>query len=1216
MTRRPAARNRSSLFGVDHIHPRPSQLTRTSMSIALVTFILLAPFALAQSTAMLSGVVKDSSGAVITGANITLTNQLTSERRTLVTNGEGYFSLPGLLVGTYTLNAQAKGFVSYVAKNILLDAADSKTLNITLSAGATAETVEVSAEATSIAVVDSGEKSSVLTSTDLTNATLASRNAAEIVRVLGGATMTANGGKNTPNTTSTIGINGYTVGGNAAGLGGTQINGQALDITLDGGHVFDPGAAGSATPVNPNMDMISEVKVLASNFSAEYEKGPVVINAETKGGGSKYHGQVHLVAQNYNLNGTDMSVRQSNQKKGASSAYYPGGQLGGPIPFGSYNRNHDKLFFFEGFESYRQTVDGLLARAVVPTNGMLTGDFSAAQVAGLGVWPQNQVPGNYSWDGTGNAPQPWSSERPNCTITAGVLSAGCIDPNGQKLLTAYFPRPNADPTTNQGFNYVGQVLTDQNSWQNITREDWNISSSTKVFVRYSAQREVSNQPLGLWGNSGADSVVPSPTNDIGTYKSDSYAASLMHVFTPTMISETTFTYTFEGMPNKPADFSKVSRAGLGLSITGVYGNLQAPAFTAWGPAMPNIGSGANLGADYSPTPGVRTSPGMIANKGMPSVRENFSKVINAHTVKIGAYWEHIYNKQDNWGQYTGVFQMPQGWGTTVGNNYADILMGLDSGQYAEQQLPPPTQISQNLYEFYVNDHWKVARRLTVDVGLRFDHFGKPYSENSLGLAIFDASKYSNDPAQLDAHTGVLWHGIDHSIPLSGADSRLFFYSPRFGAAWDIFGTAKTIVRGGFGFFRAYDSLQSNAYTGPAQTAMGAGSFSCNAWSCPTFEDIDKSAVNHPLPAGLPPGLGPVNVVDPKNNEQPLLKTYSLSVDQQLPGKFSLELSYVGNKGSDQQSPIDINSVPLGTIPYSVAVACNQAGNCNYDPYRPRTNYQAITESITLGTSQFDSLQVSLHRSYGWLNLLANYTWSKAFVNGLANNSCCQSGGFPDRGASEYWGIAPNNRPQAFNVSYTINLPKVRSGNAFLRGAGSGWQIGGITTIQSGANETAQSYFLNYGQDNDNGAGIINDAAGRLGTPQVTLMPTIICDPRVNQSVTMSDGTVARRYLNPACFTPAAPGTAGTTHMPYLPGPSFWNSDISLTKNFNVTERQRVSFKVQAFDFLNHGLWSFNPNDPNLQIKFNADGSLKNNNFGIATRQFGHRTIELSARYEF
>jgi hypothetical protein len=484
------------------------------------------------------------------------------------------------------------------------------------------------------------------------------------------------------------------------------------------------------------------------------------------------------------------------------------------------------------------------------------------------------------------------------------------------------------------------------------------------------------------------------------------------------------------------------------------------------------------------------------------------------------------------------------------------------------------------------------------------------------LAIFDASKYSNDPAQLDAHTGVLWHGIDHSIPLSGADSRLFFYSPRFGAAWDIFGNARTIVRGGFGFFRAYDSLQSNAYTGPAQVAMGAGNFSCNAWSCPTFEDIDNSAVNHPLPAGLPPGLQPVNVVDPKNNEQPLVKTYSVSVDQQLPGKFFLELSYVGNKGSEQQSPVDVNAVPLGTIPYSYAVACNQAGNCNYDPYRPRTNYQAITESITLGTSQFDSLQVSLHRSYGWLNLLANYTWSKAFANGIVGNSCCQSGGFLDRGGSEYWGIAPNNRPQAFNLSYTINLPKVRSGNAFLRGAGSGWQIGGITTIQSGANETAQSYFLNYGQDNDNGAGIINDAAGRLGTPQITMMPTIVCDPRVNQQVTMSDGTIARRYLNPACFTPAAPGTAGTTHMPYLPGPSFWNSDISLTKNFVLTERQRVSFKVQAFDFLNHGLWSFNPNDPNLQIKFNADGSLKNNNFGIATREFGHRTIELSARYEF
>jgi hypothetical protein len=1182
-----------------------------AIAVVFAAQLLLAPMASAQSTATLSGTVTDASRAVIPGTQVTITNQLSGDERKTVTNHEGYFSVAALPVGTYKLTATAKGFALYTAKDIALSASDSKSVSVTLPLSTVAETVEVSAIGTEVVTMDSGEKSAVLTSTDLQQTALNSRNAAEIVKIMGGASMTANGGVNTPNTTPTVGINGYTVGGNAAGLGGTQINGQSLDVTLDGGHVFDPGAAGSATPVNLNVDMISEIKVLASNFSAENEKGPVVINAETKGGGNRYHGQVHMIAQNAAMNSTDSSVKMRGQPKGVGSAYYPGAQLGGPIPLGGLNKNHDKFFFFEAFEAYRQNVDGLLTLADVPSAANLAGDFSAGTLAGLGTWPLNAVPANYSWDGTGTPPQLWSTARPGCTITGGVLSSGCIDPNGLALLKGYLPAPNFTPTAQVPYNYVAPINAQQNSWQNVTREDWAISENTKAFVRYSVQRETSNQPLGLWGGSGTTSAVPSPTPIIGSYASDSYSTSLMHVFSPTMTSETTFMYTFEGMPNKPTDFSKISRAGMGLTLTGIFGNLQAPAFTAWGPGLPTMGASNNLGTDFSPMAGVRTTPGMMANKGMPSVRENFTKVIGTHTLKAGAYWEHIYNKQDNWGQYMGVFQVAQGWGSTVGNSYADILMGVDSGQYAESQLPPQTQISQNLWEFYVNDHWRLNRRLSLDVGMRFDHFGKPYSENNLGLAIFDASKYNNDPAQLDAHTGVLWHGMNSGVPLSGAKGRLFFYSPRVGVAFDVFGTGQTVMRGGFGLFRAYDSLQSNSYTAPAQTAMGAITVSCNAWSCPTLEDVDNFAMVHPLPAGLPSGLIGVSVVDPRNNQQPLLMTYSFSVDQKLPGKFLLELSYVGNKGSNQQPTIDMNAVPIGAVPYSVVAACNDCGNPGYDSYRPRTNYQNITESVSLGTSKYDALQVGLHRNIGWLNLIANYTWSKAFANGEFSGTV-NTGGFADRGASEYYGIAANHRPHVFNVAYTVSLPRPGASNHFLRGLGSGWQISGITTIQSGANETAQNYALNYGQDDNGGAGIFNSAVARLGTTGIDLHATIICDPRTHQQT--ANGM---RYLNPACFTPAAPGTAGTTNMPYLPGPHYFNSDLSLAKNINLTERQQLQFRVQAFNFLNHDQWSFNTNDPNLQLKFNADGTMKNSsNFGVATQKFGHRLMELSVRYQF
>ena len=1195
-------------------------LMRRLCFISMIIAVLLAMtvFVSAQSSATLSGTVKDTTGAVVIGANVTIQNQATGEQRKIVTNKDGFFSFAALSVATYKVTVSAKNFARYEVKDIGLNANDTKTLTIDLPLATVTEIVEVSGTLSTVALVDSGEKSSVLTTKDLQATTLSSRNAAEIVKIMGGATMTANGGKNTPNTTSTIGINGYTVGGNAAGLGGTQINGQALDITLDGGHVFDPGASGSATPVNPNMDMISEVKVMASNFSAEYEKGPVVFNAETKGGGRDFHGQVRFGAQNPIFNSTDANNKALGAPKSDGRAYYPSAQIGGPIPFGSYNKNHNKLFFFDGFEAYRQKVDGGVDVANVMTDGMLNGDFSATEIAKMagtnGIWNLNSVPGDYS--GTG---QPWSSARPGCTITNGVMTQACIDPSGLIYLRTMLPRPNADPILTKGYNYVMPILAGQNSWQNIARVDWSISDNTKAYVRYSRQRELSEQPLGLWGNSGATGVVPSPTPINGSYKSDSIAFTLTHVFSPTMTSESTFYYTTEGMPNSPQDFSKISRSALGLSWkTHFDNNDQVPAITAWGSSFPTLGSGNNLGTDFSPT-GFRNKPGMMANKGMPSLRENLTKVIGTHTLKFGAFWEHIYNKQDNWGTYMGAYQVAQGWGTGVGNAYADVLMGIIDGQYDEAQLPAPTQISQNMYEFYVNDHWKINRRLSVDVGMRFDHFGKPYSSiQNLGLAIWDESKYNNDPAQVDAHTGVSWHGLDHSIPLSGANSRLFYYSPRFGLAWDVFGDAKTIVRGGWGLYRSYDSLQSGSYVGPGQTGMGAASFHCDAWSCPTIESIGAVQVNHPLPAGLPPGSIGVSVMDPKNDQQPLVTTYSLNVDQQLAGKFLLELSYVGNHSDDQQSQIDINAVPVGTIPYSYVVACNAASNCNNDSYRPRTNYKAITESVTLGKSQFDSFQVALHRSIGWLNLRTNYMWSKTYSVGDFTAGNGSTGAFPDLGLHEYWGISPQHRPHTFNIAYTVNLPNVRSGNSFVKHMANGWSISGITSWNSGANQTAQNYGLNYKQDDGpSGSGIFNSNVAKIGSPQVNLHPYIVpgCQISVHQSVIVS-GSKAMRLINPACFQAAAMGTAGTTSMPYIAGPAYFNSDLSFTKNVSITERHKLEFRVQAFNFLNHDQWSFDTGDGNIKAEFDSTGNLKNSNFGVATRKFGHRLIELGIKYSF
>jgi hypothetical protein len=1174
----------------------------------MLALLLTGPMAIGQSMfATLSGTVIDSSAAVVPGADVLVKNAKSGDLRKVVTNAEGFFTVSSLPAGTYDVEATVKGFTNWKGTGVVLNGGDSRTLTITLTVAATTTTVQVTETLTEVALKDTGEKSALISSKDLQDLSLISRNATEFVKILPGAVMVANGGVNRAGYVGeTIGINNSSIAGNTGGLSSVNINGQSLDITQDGQHVFDPGSGG-ATPVNPNPDMISEVKVTTANFTAENTKGPIIVNTITKAGGSGFHGSAYLYARNSKWNEKDAFNKMVKAPKPVSSYYYPGGNIGGPliIPGTGFNKSRQKVFFFEAYENYRQTLDGGVARAFVMTPEMLNGDFSALSTYGstvgrptLGVVPTAPAPGSWlAFDQRAAA---------GCTITGGILSPECISPSAQALLRAYMPAPtNNDPAAHDGFNYIQSFSVPQNSYQNLIRVDWNISDNTKVYVTWSRQRETQNQPLGLWAGTGSDWVVPSPTNIIGANGSDFVSASLVHVFSPTMTSETRFGYTKINFPNAPEDPTKVLRASLpDFSLTGIYGNPAVPDLTSWGNSIPNFG-GSNLGADYHPT--------MICYKGIPSVAENLTKVIGTHTTKYGFFFEHVYNKQDNWGQFMGVLTYGS-WSTPTGNNYAEALMGIGMSGYYEQGLPPPSQIAQNVASFYVQDDWKVTRRLTLQYGLRFEHYAKPYDATGFGLAIFDPSKYSNDPADLDNNTGVLWNKIDSSIPLSGADSRFVFFSPRLGAAWDIFGTGKTVIRGGWGKYRSYDSVQSNNYVGPTQTAMGSVGWGCgqNDPLCPTWEAIDTHALPAPVfGTGLGPGLKSIAVADPKDDEQPLVTTYVFSIDQKLPGKLLLELSYVGNHTDFMQANPNINAVPMGAL---LNATCDITTSGCQQLYRPYLNYQDMGTSLTAGKARFDSLQISLLRNVGFLTMQANYTWSKALGVGPTINNGGLTGALPNYGQDYYYGVLPNNRAHVLNLAYVFNLPSTKRGHPIVRGVVNGWQVSGITTIESGANLTAQTggWNLNYSRDNGtapDGSTISYDNTHTLGTPAVTLQPLITCDPK--------KGVSGQQYLNPSCFSPApTDGTLGTGGMPYLPGPLFWNSDLSLMKNFRITERHNLQFRFAAFNFMNHSLWSFSGNDSNLYLQFDADGVLKNPNFGVARYKYGHRILEFGVKYSF
>jgi len=1169
----------------------------------MLALLLTGPMAIGQSMfATLSGTVIDSSGAVVPGADVSVKNANSGDLRKVVTNAEGFFTVSSLPAGTYDVEATVKGFTNWKGTGVVLNGGDSRTMAITLTVAASTTTVQVTETVTGIALKDTGEKSALISSKDLQDLSLISRNATEFVKILPGAVMVANGGVNrAAYIGETIGINGSSIAGNTGGLSSVTINGQSVGITQDGQNVFDPGASGAATPVNPNPDMISEVKVTTANFTAENAKGPVVVNTITKSGGTGFHGAAYLYARNSKWNEKDAFNIMVKAPKPVSAYYYPGGNIGGPliIPGTGFNKSRQKVFFFEAYENYRQTLDGGVARAFVMTPEMLNGDFSALSTYGssigrptLGVVPTQPAAGSsLGFDQRAAA---------GCTITGGILSPECISPSAQAALMAYTPPPTNNNPEN-GFNYIQSFSVPQNSYQNLVRGDWNISDNTKVYVTWSRQRETQNQPLGLWAGTASDWVVPSPTNIIGANGSDFVSVSLVHVFSPTMTSETRFGYTKINFPNAPEDPAKLLRASIpNFNMTGIWNNPEAPAVISWGNTFPNLGA---IGHDYHPT--------MICYKGIPSVAENLTKVIGTHTTRYGFYFEHVYNKQDNWGQYMGVLYYNQ-WSAISGNNYADALMGIGMGSYYEQGLPPPSQVAQNAAAFYVQDDWKVTRRLTIQYGLRFEHYARPYDATGFGMAIFDPSKYSNDPADLDNNTGVFWNKMNSSIPISGSQSRFLFFSPRLGAAWDVFGTGKTVIRGGWGKYRYYDSVQSNNYVGPTQTAMGSVGWSCgqNDPLCPTWEGIDAHALPAPVfGTGLGPGLKSIAVVDPNDDEQPLVTTYVFSIDQKLPGKLLLELSYVGNHSDFMQGNPNINAVPLHALDNAT---CDITTSGCQQLYRPYLNYQNMATSLTAGRARFDSLQVSLLRNVGFLTLQANYTWSKALGAGPAINNGGLTGALPGYGVDYYYGVLPNNRTHVLNLAYVFNLPRTTQANAFVRGAVNGWQISGITTIQSGANLTSQNWNLNYGRDNGtapDGSTIYYDNIHTLGTPDVTLQPLVTCDP--------TKGLKEHQFLNPSCFAPAPTnGTLGTGGMPYLPGPLFWNSDLSLMKNFKITERQNLQVRFAAFNFMNHSLRSFTTNDNNLRLQFNSAGAITTPDFGIAQWKMGHRILEFGVKYSF
>jgi hypothetical protein len=922
------------------------------------------------------------------------------------------------------------------------------------------------------------------------------------------------------------------------------LNDTKTGYQLDGVQNTDMGNQ-SSTLTNPGPDVLAEFKVLTSNYSAKYGvAGGANILAVTKAGTKEFHGNVWEFVRNDKFSANNFFLNRGGAPKAPIRYNDYGYTIGGPLYIpGHYNTDKSKTFFFWSQNWIKQR-SAAPVNAATPTAAMRQGDFT-----GLGPLkdPNDPATGQPMTDSQG-AP---------CVggLAMNQVNPNCINHNVALLLQQNFPLPT--PGLTGFYNYLQGASSSQDWREDFIRVDQNVSPKVRVFVRFIHDAWEEADPLVAWTGDAFPTV-----HSIFNVPSRNLIAKLTTVINPTLLNEVSYTYGSNYGSGKPPAMNILGATTkpAGYDVTPVFGENPHN-------LIPDMSFSSGWG-------GITTLWGpWWAHHNNSQLSDDLMKQAGRHSLSVGATGMFSITPVDSQISCAqGCYSFD---GSFTNNPIADALLGRPITYQEFRGRRTPTY-NYHQFEAYVQDDWKVNKRLTFNLGLRYFYIPHVYSDM---LSTFWPASYNpnqaptvNPDGTIAPGTGNMLNGIvvaGKGVPRGFVPTYHDNFGPRFGFAFDPKGSGKTAIRGGYGV--GYYRIEGN----DVYRMVGNPPFSEVAtFFSPPFNN-PAAGVAAPLAPLAVSGLDPIYKI-------PMAQNWSLSVQRELTGNARLSVAYVGSRGTHLDMYADINQpLPVQGYDFDPRIACTAStpfpcsSRVSTDYVRPYQGWSSISNIMPVGSSIYHSLQISFEKRYSHgLTLGSVYTWSKAISTSGGGGLGATPQNFYNLRVER--GPAGFDRTQMWISNYVYDIPAFRSLTGPAGVLLKGWESSGIVTIQSG-----------FALD----PGFSSATQGLANRPD-----------RIAGSL---DGAkTVDQWFNTAAFAAPPFGRFGNAGRGIIRGPGQVEFDLGFFKNFALGERVKLQFRSEWFNTFNH-------------TNFNGvDTTFGSGGFGQLTSSHNARNIQFALKLTF